>query len=709
MKTTLLLLLLTPLALVAQLSVSQVTDINTGATGSRTSAPGTAYQGLLFFPATSAENGTELWVSDGTADGTSLLVDLVPGVGSSNPEDLTVVGDQLFFTAEAAATGRELYRTDGTAAGTSIVSDIQPGAGSSIPAEGSRAFVAYDDRIYFAAAANDNNVELWSAAGGAAFLVNEIRSGSQGSFPDNLTVANGALFFTADDDISGEELWFTTGNPSSTARIFDAYPGGQSGSPEGLTVVNDKLFFIASNSFAAGDLYVYDLVAGGTQRVFDFSGRGTDLGTNTSRSPVARLGDEVVFAAENGNGADLWISDGTEAGTRVLLDNPETGFGGYTPQFLVSVGEFVYFKDDTNDAGIELWRTDGTTEGTILTKDLDDSFFDSIFLPSYLHGHEGRLYFGADGDVVDGFGSTGIEVYVSDGTNEGTVLAADINQGSSDADPNNFVSVGEQLFFFADNGTDGQELFVLTNTPGVVPLTIGTVQQFFVRCNGQSNGSLEFTVSGGVPPYRSGDITSESGEFTIPNLLAGDYNLVVLDARDSTLSISVTVPEPSRLNVLLDVLTGQNTLEGGSIVVRPSGGIPPYSFTWADTSLTTNIREDLAFGDYTVTVTDANGCETTETYTVDDLTSTTQLAAGAFRLYPTLVTDRLNVELTGGLIIEQVSCTDLNGRLLSTTRGNGQAVLSLDGSFLPQAKGTYLISVVTTSGERGIRRIVVAR
>ncbi|WP_026231740.1 ELWxxDGT repeat protein [Neolewinella persica] len=850
-----LLLLLLPFTLFAQLNVTQVMDINTGTTGSRTSAPGAAFRGLLYFPATAADSGTELWVSDGTDAGTSLLTDLVPGTGSSNPADLIVVDDQLYFTAEAAATGRELYRTDGTAVGTVLVADIQPGTGSSIPNETSRAFVSYDGRLYFAAAANGNNVELWSAAGANAFLVREFQSGSQGSFPENFTVAGGLLYFAADNGTNGNELWQTNGNPAATFRLTDTNSGGSDGDPKGITEAGGKLFFLASNGFAAGDLYAYNLDGTGVQRVFDFAGRGTQLSTNTSRSPIARLGDQVVFAAENGNGADLWISDGTEAGTRVLLDNPEVSFGGYTPQEFVSVGDHVFYKDETEAEGIELWRTDGTTEGTIMVKDLDEGFSSSIFLPTFFHAHNGNLFFGAKGDVVDGFGSTGIEPYISNGTEEGTFLVKDINDGFSDADPNNFVSVGEQLFFFADNGDDGQELYVLS---GSQPLIVEITTMTNVSCSGGTDGATSFTVSGGTPPYSFNDQSNDSGIFTVTDLASGAYNFIVTDALDSTIIISFSISQPNRLQLFADrinpqtadqggsislfpvggtprysfswgdtsltsnirgdlaagtyfatltdnngcmvsdsfvvqdlslisleseqifgplcnggndgslflqvaggsppylidgesspsgqvslfglgagpitisvtdsrdstanftfeipepaalelvatTLTGQNSFEGGTIELMPTGGTPPYSISWADTSLTNTIRKNLDFGTYYLTLTDDNNCITQDSFIVDDLTAVTNLSEGEFKVYPTIVTGQLSIETSGNFGIRHITIYDLAGREINTMTATGQRNLTLSATFLPKVKGTYLVYLEATDGRRGIRRVV---
>ena len=75
--------------------------------------------------------GQELWKSDGTAAGTTLVKNIRPGSGtSSSPRELTNVNGTLFFVADDGVTGQELWKSDGTAAGTVLVRDIHPGSGS---------------------------------------------------------------------------------------------------------------------------------------------------------------------------------------------------------------------------------------------------------------------------------------------------------------------------------------------------------------------------------------------------------------------------------------------------------------------------------------------------------------------------------------------------------------------------------------------------
>jgi ELWxxDGT repeat protein len=100
--------------------------------------------------------GSELWKSDGTAEGTVRVEDINPG-GDSYPSELTAVGNTLYFVAEDGSSGRELWQTDGTALGTALVQDLAPGAGSSAPYH----MMASNGRLFFGAYMPDTGAELY--------------------------------------------------------------------------------------------------------------------------------------------------------------------------------------------------------------------------------------------------------------------------------------------------------------------------------------------------------------------------------------------------------------------------------------------------------------------------------------------------------------------------------------------------------------------
>lgn len=143
------------------------------------------------------------------------------------------------------------------------------------------------------------------------------------------------------------------------------------------------------------------------------------------------------------------------------------------------------------------------------------------------------------------------------------------------------------------------------------PLNL-TVTTDSVVCAGTATGQLNPVVTGGTPPYTYA-WSDGSSLGTRPNVVAGLYSLTVTDANGCTVSQTVSVLSPPPLVVQLSTqgvaCSGQLT---GSITSTVSGGILPYTFSWADAPhLTTPTRQQLAAGFYTLTVTDANGCQKT--------------------------------------------------------------------------------------------------
>ena len=117
---------------------------------------------MLYFAAINAANGDELWRSDGTAVGTTLLKDIWVGGGDdgSDPFNLEAIDENVYFSADDGTTGRELWRTDGTTAGTVLVQDIAPGYSTtkSDPLN----FVKSGQRVFFVADNDSVGPEVWA-------------------------------------------------------------------------------------------------------------------------------------------------------------------------------------------------------------------------------------------------------------------------------------------------------------------------------------------------------------------------------------------------------------------------------------------------------------------------------------------------------------------------------------------------------------------
>jgi ELWxxDGT repeat protein len=175
----------------------------------------TAVAGRVWFAADSTRDGHELswlWVSDGTASGTKRLPatltrptwDGIPVSMDRLP--ITPLGRAVYFVQSDATHGSELWRSDGTVAGTSIVADLAPGLADGAPRANP---VAWRSRLWFAADDGVRGPELWSTDGTAPGTRPELDldRGPAGSFPDDLTVAGDGLFFLADDGRTGRQLW----------------------------------------------------------------------------------------------------------------------------------------------------------------------------------------------------------------------------------------------------------------------------------------------------------------------------------------------------------------------------------------------------------------------------------------------------------------------------------------------------------------------
>jgi ELWxxDGT repeat protein len=181
---------------------------------------------LALFFAYQSSTGLELWRTDGTPAGTMLVKDIVPGPGEPTFAAYDPDGDffeirsyfaasnnNLFFSLHDGQSGFELWKSDGTAAGTHMVKDIVPGAAGSSP----RALTVLDGVLVFQASDETHGSELWRSDGtlSGTFMVQDIAPGPSGSLsraglfmPGIPFVASGTkVFFAAEDGLTGLEPW----------------------------------------------------------------------------------------------------------------------------------------------------------------------------------------------------------------------------------------------------------------------------------------------------------------------------------------------------------------------------------------------------------------------------------------------------------------------------------------------------------------------
>jgi ELWxxDGT repeat protein len=163
------------------------------------------FDGALYFEAQPQDDiRTWLYRSDGSETGTVALTPIGESYGQIDFQPLGL-GGKLYFTATTPELGEELWVSDGTAAGTHLFLDLRKGAAGSRPLLLSVAA----GRLFFAADDGEHGVELWSTDGVAAHtaMVADIAPGPLSAWPGRPVLAGGTLYFAAEDGIAGSELW----------------------------------------------------------------------------------------------------------------------------------------------------------------------------------------------------------------------------------------------------------------------------------------------------------------------------------------------------------------------------------------------------------------------------------------------------------------------------------------------------------------------
>jgi len=217
--------------------------------------------------------------------------------------------------------------------------------------------------------------------------------------------------------------------------------------------------------------------------------------------------------------------------------------------------------------------------------------------------------------LCSGSSSGALYISVSGGTGPYTYSWSN---GSTDEDPMG-LPAGDYTGTITDaNGCTFTSPVLTINENPAIEMTIDQVSD--ASCNGEMDGSISITISGGEAPYTydwsNGETTDD-----ISDLGAGTYSAMVMDANGCTFETGdITITEPDALSLALDA-SGDETCTGdgnGYLLVSVTGGTAPYSYDWS-TGQTTEDLGDLMGGTYDLTVTDANGCEIEAQYTIATL------------------------------------------------------------------------------------------
>ena len=343
----------------------------------------TNVNGTVFFEANDGKTGFELWKTDGTAANTVQVKNISPDslstIGSSTPVGLCAVGNTLYFSADnynpvtGISNGRELWKSDGTANGTSMVRDINPGSAPSYPGN----FYSFNNKLYFTIEyPSSSSGGLWVSDGTALttksvadILLDGTSLGSSGS---PFIASNGQLYFSASTSSYGSELYKSDGLTSAgTSIVSDFNPGYGSGANldfnyDSNISVTDKL---KANAVSyAGKLYYTDGDGGNVSDSHIIASDGTVLGTQILKSytnSYARalfgpmLGNSILYSITGGSDGSVKSSINSIRALNTT-DNSDSviGLEGFFANFttrMQSAGGKVFFGATEGSVGTELW------------------------------------------------------------------------------------------------------------------------------------------------------------------------------------------------------------------------------------------------------------------------------------------------------------------------------------------------------------------
>ena len=349
----------------------------------------------------------------------TLVKDINPGVLSASPANFTTYNGKLYFSANSTINGtnigNELWESDGTDTGTKLVADINPGTPSSSPAN----LFTFNDKIYFSGGAFVNGastyglLQSYDPTNGVQIISSNARNAT------NFGKVGNTLYFKASN----------LGVNPSTERMYYLNTSGEAIIADDNLKVN-AIGYVANKVIANAQLT--NATNPSWMQLFGFDGTTTSLvkniNTSASRYPqnfyYSQALGKSFFGANGGNGTEPWITDGTEAGTVNLKDiNTSNASAGSGPSNFTEYNGKVYFSASNGlTNGAELWVTDGTEAGTYMVKDIIPGSNGTF--PEKMVVYKNKLYF-----LLTNTNSVR-QLWETDGTEDGTKLVSSFGSAS---------------------------------------------------------------------------------------------------------------------------------------------------------------------------------------------------------------------------------------------------------------------------------------
>jgi len=352
-----------------------------------------------------------------------------------------------------------------------MVADINKKPIDAIPNAGSNpdSLTAVGDALFFTADDDIAGTEVWmtSPPYSSARMVADINPGSDGSDPRSITALGTTVFFRANDGSSGSELWMTVPpyNESSTVRLTEINPNGDS-APMNMKVIGDALFFSADDGIHGAELFKTEPPYHEARLVADIYPGSQD----SSPYELTTMGWYLFFIAKGSFGQELWkTSPPYDSGsTRRVLDIFPGG-NAY-PGDLIVIDTTLFFRANDGQRGYELWKLaapyDITTFSIVNgpTKTPKNLINPNGSYPGQMTAIGDTLFFVANVNLIGSELWKTVPPYNLTSTSRvedvnPLPLPAPLNMFNASSDPTDLTPIGSTLLFSADDGTGGHELW----------------------------------------------------------------------------------------------------------------------------------------------------------------------------------------------------------------------------------------------------------
>ncbi len=363
-----------------------------------------------------------------------------------------------------------------------------------------------------------------AAASAQVTVVKDIVVGTKGACQDTFSMmtVGTKTFFTANNGVTGNELWVTDGTDAGTKLVKDIYAGALSSNPQYFMQLNNALIFFAQTAANGLELWKSDGTAAGTVLVKDINvGTASSFYTTSVDNPTIVFNNQLFFIADNGagfNNMELWKTDGTAAGTVLVKDIASVG-GSFPSLFTAYNGKFYMVE-----ARGSLWQSDGTTAGTTLAK----AFSSVIALIVF----KNELILAADDNT-----GKGIELWKINGSLYSFLKDVDTRPNFSGLQPTlntrepRFITYGDYVYFPATNAINGDELWRTDGT------TAGTTLFKEVRTGIAGYPPQNFRIVKNALYYKCEDINQKLTLFKSDGTAAGTKPVLALSGENIRFSL----------------------------------------------------------------------------------------------------------------------------------------------------------------------------